>query len=413
MRFSIHTLGTRGDFQPYLALALGLKACGHEVLLVAPAQFGDAVAARGVNLAPLPSGFLEMLDAPEVRSVIGKSGAGFGAGLKLLKRYHHLMRDLLDAEWEAARDFQPEAILHHPKALGAPLIATRIGVPLFLASPIPGFTPTAAFPSPLLPFSRLGPLNRPSHALMIHASRFLFPSIVRAWKRKVLGLDRGERPTVQRGTLYGYSPLALPRPNDWGNDVAVTGYWFLDSPEWEPDPALRSFLSAGEAPVYVGFGSMPSSDPVRLASLVIDGLRRAGKRGLLATAGGAILPIDPGGDMYFIARAPHDRLFPLVDAVVHHGGAGTTGAALRAGRPMAICPFIGDQSFWARRMKDVGVGPIILDKQKMDADALATALRAMDSQVVRERASELGYAVQAENGVASAVEFIERQLTKV
>ena len=413
MRFSIHTLGTRGDVQPYLALALGLKAKGHDVLLVAPAQFSDAAAARGVELASLPSGFLELLDAPEVRSVIGNSGAGFGAGFKLLKRYRGLMRPLLDAEWSAARDFCPDVILHHPKALGAPHIATRLGVQLFLVSPIPGFTPTAAFPSPVLPFSSLGPLNRPSHALMIHGAKFLFARTVTAWRKEVLGLTRHQSPARPLGTLYGYSPSVITRPSDWGDDVAVTGYWFLDSPDWEPDPELRAFLSAGDPPVYVGFGSMPGSDPQRLAGVVVDGLRRAGKRGLLATVGGALSPVGVANDIHVIAGAPHDRLFPLVDAVVHHGGAGTTGAALRAGKPMAICPFIGDQPFWARRARELGVGPVVLDKHKMDADAFAGALRALDEPLVRARAGELAQALQSEDGVATAITFMERKLKHV
>lgn len=412
MRFSIHTLGTRGDAQPYVALALELKERGHEVLLVAPAQFSDMAAERGLGFAPLPAAFLELLDAPEVRSVIGRSGAGFGAGLRLLKRYSYLMRDLLNAEWQAARSFGPDVILHHPKALGAPHIAMRLDIPLFLASAIPGFTPTAAFPSPLLPFSSLGPLNHASHALMIHSSRFLFPGITKAWRKESLGLLPDQRQVGLKGTLYGYSPHALPRPTEWGDDVAVTGYWFLNSPEWEPDAQMRSFLSAGQPPVYVGFGSMPASDPQQLTKLVIEGLRRAGKRGILATAGGAICTAEVGTDMHFITGAPHDRLFPLVDAVVHHGGAGTTGAALRAGKPMAICPFIGDQPFWARRMKALGVGPTILDKRKMDADAIAGALGALDELAVRGRASDLGQAIRREDGVTSAIDFIERRLTK-
>lgn len=158
MRFSIHTLGTRGDVQPYLALARGLLARGHKVLLVAPAQFADAIEAQGVGFAPLPEEFLALLESPETKKVIGGSGTGFGAGFKLIKHYRHLMRGLLDAEWEAARAFDPDAILHHPKALGAPHIAAKLNVPLFLASPLPGFTPTAAFPTPILPFASLGPL---------------------------------------------------------------------------------------------------------------------------------------------------------------------------------------------------------------------------------------------------------------
>lgn len=190
----------------------------------------------------------------------------------------------------------------------------------------------------------------------------------------------------------------------------MTGYWFLDSPDWRPDPDLAAFLAAGEPPIYVGFGSMPGTDPTRLTELVVDGLRRAGKRGLLATAGGALGNAHARNDVHVIASAPHDRLLPHVQATFHHGGAGTTGAALRAGKPTALCPFIGDQPFWARRVAELGVGPEALDKRKMTAEDLATAFRAMDDPEMRRRAADLGTAIREEEGVAVAVHFVEQRL---
>lgn len=406
MRLSIHTLGTRGDTQPYLALSRGLRAYGHEVLIVAPAQFADMAAAEGVAFAPLPAEFLAVLDSPEAKKVIGSSGTGFGAGFKLLKFYREISRRLLDAEWEAARDFAPDAILFHPKALGAPHIAAKLGVPLFLASPLPGFTPTSAFPTPVLPFRSLGPLNRASHALMIHGGSVMFGKTIRAWRMDALGLPARGKVAPLTGTLYGYSPHVLQKPHDWGADVAVTGYWFLDKPDWSPDGELAAFLTAGEPPIYAGFGSMPGVDPQRTASVVVEGLKRAGKRGVLATAGGALGQIEPSQHIHVITGAPHDRLFPLMHATLHHGGAGTTGAALRAGKPTAICPFFGDQPFWARRVVALGVGPKLLDKKAMTADDLTAAFLAMDNPDMRVRAADLGAAIGAENGVDAAVRFI-------
>ncbi len=410
MRLSIHTLGTRGDVQPYLALARGLKARGHEVLLIAPAQFADAVQAEGVTFAPLPEAFLDLLERPETKKIMGGSGTGFGAGFKLIKHYRHLMRGLLDAEWEAARAFGPDAILYHPKALGAPHIAGKLNIPLFLASPLPGFTPTSAFPTPILPFTSLGPLNRLSHGLMIHGGSFIFSKTVRQWRAEVLSLAPRGKAAPLRGTLYGYSPHVIPKPDDWGQDVAVTGYWFLDARDWRPDPDLAAFLKAGEPPVYVGFGSMPGTDPERLTETVIDGLRRAGKRGLIATAGGALGYVRASDDMHVIAGAPHDQLFPLVHSTLHHGGAGTTGAALRAGKPTAICPFLGDQPFWARRIAQLGVGPKPIDKQNMSADVLAAAFQAMDDETMRMHAVSIGRAIHGEDGIENACSFIESRL---
>jgi sterol 3beta-glucosyltransferase len=410
MRFSIHTLGTRGDMQPYLALARGLRTRGHEVLIVAPKQFEQMARDEGVGFAALPAEFLDILNSPEAKEAIGNAKPGFGAGFKLLKQYRGLMRLVLDIEWQSARGFSPDAMLYHPKALGAPHVATRLGVPSFLASPLPGFTPTSAFPTPVLPFADLGPLNRISHALMIHGGSVLFARGIGEWRATELGLPRRGRTTAKAGTLYGYSPHVLPRPGDWGETVAVTGYWFLDSPEWTPDAELQAFLGDGEKPVYVGFGSMPGAAPEELTRAVVDGLRQAGKRGVIATAGGAMQALDNMPDMHFIAGAPHDRLFPLMQGTLHHGGAGTTGAALRAGIPTAICPFLGDQPFWARRVAALGVGPASLDLRSMEATDIAETVRAMDDPLMRERAARLGEAIRAEDGVAAAIGFIETRM---
>lgn len=410
MRFSIHTLGTRGDMQPYLALARGFRARGHDVLIVGPAQFEPMALAEGIGFADLPAEFLEILNSPEAKEAIGKSKPGFGAGFKLLKHYRGLMRQVLDIEWETARDFAPDAILYHPKALGAPHVATRLGIAAFLASPLPGFTPTSAFPTPILPYANLGPLNRISHALMIHGGGALFARGIRRWREEALGLPQRGKVAPNAGTLYGYSAHVLPKPSDWGTDVAVAGYWFLDDPDWVPDAALQAFLEAGERPVYVGFGSMPGGAPEALTRAVVDGLRRAGKRGVIATAGGALQALDAMPDMHCIAGAPHDRLFPLMHATLHHGGAGTTGAALRAGIPTAICPFLGDQPFWARLVAALGVGPAALDLRTMEAAEIAGAVRAMDDTQMRQRAARLGDAIRAEDGVGAAIGFVESRM---
>lgn len=143
MRIAIATLGTRGEVQPYVALALGLMRRGHDVQLAAPAQFASFVEAWGVRFAPLPGEFLALLDSPEGKAAVAGC-QGFGAGLKLVRHVRPLMRRLLDDEWAAAQAFRPDVIVHHPKSLAAPHVAERLGIPTILASPLPGFTPTAA-----------------------------------------------------------------------------------------------------------------------------------------------------------------------------------------------------------------------------------------------------------------------------
>lgn len=407
MRIAIETLGSRGDVQPYIALALGLMGRGHEAQIAAPIQFDALVRERGVAFAALPGEFLALLDTPEGKAAIA-GGRGFSAGFKLLKHVRPMMRRLWDVEWAAVKAFGPDVVLHHPKAIAAPHIAEALGRPHMLASPLPGFTPTSAFPSPMLPFASLGPLNRASHALAIKSGDFLFGKEIRDWREATLGLA-GSRaaPSASLGALYAYSPHVVPIPPDWGRDVLVSGYWFLDSEIWRPSDALTAFLEAGEPPVYVGFGSMPGLDPQRMTAIVIEAFAKTGKRGVLATNGGALEAPRAPADVHVITGAPHDRLFPKVSATVHHGGAGTTAAALRAGKPAAICPFFGDQYFWARRIAELGAGPPALDRKTLSAESLAAAIAAMDDQRIRRRTAALGAAIQQEDGVAAAIKFIE------
>ena len=408
MKIAIHTLGTRGDLQPYLALSRGLVARGHEVLIAAPAQFEKDVAREAVGFSALPAAFLELLEKPEGRAAMAGGRPGFAAGLGLLKSIGPLMRGLMDAEWLAARDFRPAVLLYHPKALAAPVIADHLGVPAILAAPLPGFTATSTYPTPLLPFSSLGPLNRVSHRLMIHAPGLLFGGTLRRWQKATFGVaSKVPRPA---GTLHAYSPSVLPPDPSWPETVRVSGYWFLDTPGWEPDAALAAYLASGPPPVYVGFGSMPAEDAPRLSETITSAVRQAGCRAVVAGGWSDLAQAVPAaGDMLVIDSAPHDRLFPRMAAVVHHGGAGTTGAGLRAGRPTLVCPVLGDQPFWGRLVARLGAGPQPIARRDLTVDRLAAALVDLTGNVrYRTEAARLAEAIGREDGVATATGFIER-----
>lgn len=411
MRIAIQTLGTRGDVQPYVALALGLMREGHSVQLAAPVEYGALPRERGVHFEPLPGEFLALMETPEGKAAIA-GGQGFSAGFKLLKHIRPLMRPLWDEELRGLRSFAPDIIIYHPKSVVSPFIAEALNCVSFLASPLPGFTPTSAFPSPILPFGSLGPLNRASHMVATKGAKLLFGRLIRDWLKTSFGPDELIRERQPSGTLYAYSPHVLPKPPDWGPEVLVGGYWFLDNPDWKMPRELAAFLDAGRPPVYFGFGSMPGLDPDTMTEMICDSLEQTGNRGILATGGGALQARESSGNVYFIADAPHDRLFPHVSCIVHHGGAGTTGASLRAGKPMAICPFFGDQPFWARRVLHLGVGPAPLKRKALSAASLANVIRQMAQADMRQRAAKLGGAIQQDAGIANAVSFIFSRVTE-
>jgi len=206
------------------------------------------------------------------------------------------------------------------------------------------------------------------------------------------------------------SPTVVPGyPADPSEKIQTTGYWFLDEVQgWHPEPALAAFLETGGAPVYIGFGSMTTADPARVAQVVVEGVRRAGVRAILATGWGAIAEVDVPESVHVMQDAPHSALFKHVAAVVHHGGAGTTAAGLRAGLPTLICPLTFDQPFWGRRVFSLGCGPRPQPLKRLSPGRFAEGLIELtQTDAYRARAREVARAIAKEDGVTSAVGIIE------
>lgn len=408
MNILILTLGSHGDVQPYVALGRGLQEAGHHVRLATAEPFASFVRDRGLEFAPLTGKFLDLMETSAGKKAFG----GKSSALKLLREAKPIMRQMLDDGWRAADGI--EAVIYHPKALGGYSIAEKLNIPAILSVPLPLYSPTSAFPSPILPVGNLGgPLNRASHRLAVWLAAASMRGTLNGWRREVLGLApvRNElelhgRPVLR---LYPYSPAVIPTPADWDASSLATGYWFLEhAPDWAPDPGLLRFLDGGPPPVYVGFGSMPSEDAAAKTGIVLAALAETGLRGVLATGWGGLASTQVPDNVFVLDAAPHDWLFPRMAAVVHHGGAGTTGAGLRAGVPSVICPFFGDQPFWGRRVAALGVGPEPIGQKRLTAERLAAALRTVTGDAgMRERAAALGSKIRAEDGIGRAIAAIE------
>ena len=415
MNIAVLASGSRGDVQPYAALARGLQAAGHAVRLIAPEPFAALAREAGVAFWPLRGDLQAVLDSPELHALLERGN------FLAINRY--TARFAEEGAVQRAEDGLRAAqgmdllITGLGGLFGALGLAEKLDIPLVQAHVFP-FTPTAAFPGVLVPpgVGRLGGLaNRLSHGLL---RRMMWLGVRRAdtlARTQVLGLPplpaRGPYRSArlkQFPALYGFSPAVIAPPPDWAGRAVVTGFWFLDpAPDWAPPPDLVAFLDAGPAPVYVGFGSMGSRDPQATAALVLGALRRVGQRAVLP-AGWSDLT-DGGEDIYFAPALPHAWLLPRMAATVHHGGAGTTAAALRAGVPNTVVPFFGDQPFWGSRVAALGAGPRPIPRRGLSEEGLVAALRAMLSDTgMRERAAALGERVRAEDGVADAVQMIER-----
>jgi UDP:flavonoid glycosyltransferase YjiC (YdhE family) len=262
-----------------------------------------------------------------------------------------------------------------------------------------------------------GAYNRFSYLFAMEASWRLFREPIDRVRAEVLDLPPltvPYRKLVNQPIpiLYGYSTHVLPRPKDWHDHLHLTGYWFLDNDlDWQPPAELVDFLDDGPPPVYIGFGSMSGGDAERLADVSLKALQSAGQRGILLTGWGGLDKSDLPDTVLKLAAAPHQWLFPRMSGVVHHGGAGTVSAGLRAGVPSLAIPFFADQPFWGAQLFKLGVGPAPISRKRLTANRLGYALRRMaDHEGMRQRAADIGARIRAEDGVGEAVRLFEHYI---
>ncbi len=409
----IITIGSRGDIQPFVALGKGLQAVGYEVALQTAEAYKAFVQDNGLSYLYMNNEFMKLTE-----SKAGQAAAEGDSNLSLMKKVMPMLRQMLEDEWQAAQDFKPDVIIYHPKSLGGYHLAEKLDIPFFMALALPFYTPTSAYPNPIMSGIHLGSgFNHFSYKLMALATA-PYMGVINDFRVNTLGLNKRGRFASELAkpngepvpVLYAYSPHVLPVPNDYPSYVHVTGYWFLDrTNDWQPSSELLSFLEAGAPPIYIGFGSMSGLKGEERADIVLEALKKSGQRGLLASGWGGLNATNLPANVFMLEQAPHDWLFPRVSAVVHHGGAGTTAAGLRAGKPTVIVPFIADQPFWGKVVYELGVGPQPIPQKKLTVDGLAMAINeAITDSAIRLHAESIGEKIRAEDGIANTVAIINR-----
>jgi sterol 3beta-glucosyltransferase len=411
----IFTLGTQGDARPCVALGQGLARQGYAVRIVTSANFAELVQAAGLDFMPLTGDFQALLEGD---GQIAEQGLN---PIAMARVFRHQM-DVWASDWLAQGR---SAIVDAGLLIGvgsATLLAAALAQAYrlpFVQAQLQPLTPSRQLPPMLLAprWPRMpGVLSLAAYQLMrIAAWQVIRPAIDRR-VRVPLGLPpyawRGpylDRHDGRYRILYGFSEQLLPRPTDWPCDASVTGYWFTETPAWQPPPALQRFLEAGAKPVYIGFGSMVGATAEALTATVLEAVRQSGRRAILATGWGG-LRASPHDDehVFFIQQAPHDWLLPRVSAAVHHGGAGTTAAAARAGIPSVVVPFYGDQPFWAACLAQRGVAPPALRRRGLDGLTLAQAIEAAHTPSMQAQAAALGQRLRKEDGVATAITRLQQ-----
>ena len=413
MHVTILALGSHGDVLPYALLGGALRRAGHEVRLATFAGFAPMAAQHDLVLHSVEGDAASLMQSGGGLA-LSEAGQSIPRMLRGIRRSFGAMADAYGRAFADPSLRQADLIVNQlPGGLYATDLAEKAGLPLVHGSVIP-LTPTRAMPMPAFPQwpASLPGYNRLTYRLAEQLVWQMFRRAVNRWRQEALGMPaapfwgRMRLPGVP--VLNAFSRHVVPRPPDWGSHVHLTGYWFAEDEAWQPPDALCRFLEEGAPPVFVGFGSMPVRQPQQTASLLLEALRRSGQRAILHT-GWARLPANAmPEDVYALDYAPYSWLFPRMAAVVHHGGAGTTGAALRAGVPSLVVPFLFDQFFWGRRLQALRVGPAPYPFKKLSATTLAQAIRRMvEDRDMQRRAATLGAKIRAEDGLARAVVLVE------
>ncbi|XP_031744210.1 sterol 3-beta-glucosyltransferase UGT80A2 isoform X4 [Cucumis sativus] len=399
MQIVILIVGTRGDVQPFIPIGKRLQDYGHRVRLATHPNFKEFVLLAGLEFYPL-----------------GGDPKELAASCK-------------DPDMDTGIPFEADAIIANRTAYGHTHVAEGLKLPLHIFFTMP-WTPTSEFPHPL---------SRVKQQAGYRLSYQIVDSLIWLGLRDIINDFRKKKLQIRPVTylsgsqfsesdvphVYLWSPYIVPKPkvvcsifeNEQEKEkrrFELPRYCFLDlSSNYEPPESLVKWLEAGDKPVYIGFGSLPVQDPEKMTQIIIQALETTKQRGIINEGwGGLGKSAEPKDFLYLLDNCPHDWLFPKCKAVVHHGGAGTTAAGLKAACPTTIVPFFGDQPFWGERVHDRGVGPPPIPVDEFSLQRLVNAINYMLDPKVKERAVLLAKVLENEDGVEGAVRAFFRQLSR-
>ncbi|KAI1213308.1 glycosyltransferase family 1 protein [Annulohypoxylon truncatum] len=437
----IMVIGSRGDAQPFLKIGKVLKEeYGHRVRIATHPAFRDFVEKdSGLEFFSVggdPSELMAfMVKNPGMIPTLETVRAGD------IGRRRAAMAEMFDGFWRAcinATDnekdinnvkmmgkkdpFVADAIIANPPSFAHIHCAEALGIPLHLMFTFP-YTPTQAFPHPLANIKKSnvdpGYTNFISYPLVEMMVWQGLGDLVNSFRVKTLGLDPvstlwapGATYRLHVPVTYLWSPGLVPKPDDWSEEIDVSGFVFLDlASSFEPPKDLINFLDNGEMPIYIGFGSIVVDNAERFTEMIFNAVRSAGVRALVSKGWGGLGQDYVPENIYMVDNIPHDWLFPRVRACVIHGGAGTTAIALKCGKPTMVVPFFGDQYFWGSMVGNAGAGPAPVPYKKLNEERLVEGIRFCMTNEALEAAQRISRSIELEgDGAKNAVRAFHRSL---
>uniref|UniRef100_A0A6B2L0G3 sterol 3beta-glucosyltransferase n=1 Tax=Arcella intermedia TaxID=1963864 RepID=A0A6B2L0G3_9EUKA len=409
-------VGSRGDVQPFIALSLELIKQGHTVTIATHEAHEKFVRSfETIRYAKLAGDPKELMKLCVENDMFSSSFIKEG-----LAHFKTFLRDLLTSGYQACKE-GTDVIIQNPPAMAGVHIAEKLKIPLFVGFTMP-WSRTKYFPHGFANSFGNSWTNYYTYVAIDFAMWMPIKDLFDDFRMKELNLPAASSTegcslvhTRKVPHLYCWSPSVLPKPRDWEDHIHITGYWFVDTTgHYKPPAALKEFLEKEPKALYIGFGSITIPDPDGLTHIILEALTETGQRAVISAGwGGLGIGNINNPNVYLLNEVPHDWLFPQVAAVIHHGGAGTTAAGLRAGVPTAIVPFFGDQYFWGSRIEQLGVGVPYTCIKYLTSKKLASIIKTLvTNQEMKDRAKSLGEHIRDQMGCTRAIEAIYLELNR-
>lgn len=415
MNITILAIGGRGDVEPLLILGEELCRRGSDISVVTHPDFGDLVHSYGLTSVLIRASIKELFEGEYGSGTYSTETNYFRSWFNFYKMFGSVLYSTARDSWEACRG--ADLIIYSPPCLFfAPQIAEKLNIrsiPVFFQP----FHPTGEFPSYISPIqsSYSSLFNLLTHKISDYIMWMPYLSTINRFRKECLNLtaisvfsDYISKWRMEHELfIYAFSRFVVPGPRDWQENAKITGYFVRNKTGYIPDDNMLEFIEAGDKPVFIGFSSTVIHEPGRFSEILVEAFRRLGKRVVLVTGWGGLGNMDFPDNFFKVRSVPHDWLFPQMSLLIHHGGAGSTGAALRSGVPSVVIPFAADQYFWGRRVYKTGCGPEPLPARNLTAEKLyRTVNHVLDGRSYYLKAEDMAGKINSENGVENAVNLI-------
>ena len=404
---TILALGSLGDIQPLVALGKGIRNAGHSVKFATNDCFASLVKDNGLDFSRLSGNFPAAVI--EDHETFARKGGDPIAMTKALGRIWKPSAAFWTEEGMAACEDADFIIANFfAEYLGASF-AEKLKIPFVRVWVVPGAL-VSSFP-----------MSKTSikHWFLQHVMNGIFWQSMRSVINRSLRTTLELKPYPWYGPQYKWRkeqiPVLFPFSNQvtqWADNylpkfAKITGYWFLDSNDsWQPPADLLDFLEEGEKPIYVGFGSNPILNTEHMNEIILKAIQKSNKRAIVQAGLGGTGDFQKDIDdvnIFPVNFVPFDWLFPKVEVAVHHGGAGTTGLAVRAGIPSIVAYFVADQPFWGESLYNLGVAPAPIPLKSLTSELLAKSIKLASDESMQKNTQDLGNRIRSEDGISNTI----------